>query len=175
MYWRFQRTGQTSFFIYDCYMPVILIIICWVSLLIMYKIKKTRWFTRYGSKVYSAVHKMHEISLMYVTMASIVEFTYFETTSLDRFVSAGVCLLFNFYFVAYELYIYCDMLKYPLAEIGNNYYEYYVTKYGCFLKNICYQEYYVIYFSFRFMKSGHLSIGSVLTTSTFYPITKNLS
>lgn len=145
MYWRFQRTGQTSFFIYDCYMPVILIIFCWISLLIMYKIKKTRWFTRHASKVYSAVHKVHEISLMYVTMASIVEFTYFETTSLDRFVSAGVCLLFNFYFVGYELYIYYDMMKYPLAEIGKNYYDYYVIRYGCFLKNIRCQEYYVIY------------------------------
>lgn len=105
--------------------------------------QKTRWFARHAAKVYSAVHKVHEISLMYITMASIVEFTYFETTSLDRYVSAGVCLLFNVYFVAYELYIYYDMLNYPLTEIGNNLYEYYVTKYGCFLKNIRYQEYYV--------------------------------
>lgn len=69
-------------------------------------------------------------------MASIVEFLYFETTSTQRFVSAGICILFNIYFVLYELYIYYDMLRYPLAKIGNRLYDYYVIRYGCFLKNI---------------------------------------
>ena len=30
------------------------------------------------------------------------------------------------------------MIKYPLAEIGNRYYDYYVLRYGFFLKNIRY-------------------------------------
>jgi hypothetical protein len=31
------------------------------------------------------------------------------------------------------------MLTYPLAEIGNRYYDYFVIRYGCFLKNVRYE------------------------------------
>jgi hypothetical protein len=34
LYWRFQRTGMTSFFIYDCYIPILLISFCWIIALI---------------------------------------------------------------------------------------------------------------------------------------------
>ncbi len=77
MYWRFQRTGQTSFFIYDVYMPMFLIFLCWVGVVVAYCCTKKRWYMRYASNLYSAVHKIHEVSLMYITMASIVEFIYF--------------------------------------------------------------------------------------------------
>jgi hypothetical protein len=43
--------------------------------------------------------------------------------------------------VAYHLYIYYDMLRYPEAVIGNDQYEYYVTRYSTFLKNIRFEEY----------------------------------
>lgn len=36
MYWRFQRIGQSSFFIYDVYMPLLLVLTCWVLALIAY-------------------------------------------------------------------------------------------------------------------------------------------
>jgi hypothetical protein len=77
MFWRFQRTGQTSFFIYDVYIPVFLIMLCWIGLIVAHCSKKKRWYLSYASKLYSAIHKIHEISLMYVTMAAIVEFIYF--------------------------------------------------------------------------------------------------
>ena len=144
MYWRFQRTGQTSFFIFDVYVPMFLIGLCWIALLIAHKSKGERWFASYGPHIYSAVHKIHEMSLMYITMASIVEFIYFTPTSAERFISAIICIIFNVYFAAYELYIYYDMIKYPLAEIGNKAYDYYVTRYGCFLKNVRFEEYDVI-------------------------------
>jgi hypothetical protein len=41
----------------------------------------------------------------------------------------------------YELYVYYDMIKYPLAEIGNRFYDYYVLRYGFFLKNVRFEEY----------------------------------
>lgn len=34
--WRFQRIGQSSFFIYDVYMPLLLVLTCWVLALIAY-------------------------------------------------------------------------------------------------------------------------------------------
>ena len=141
LFWRFQRTGQTSFFVFDCYMTAFLIALCWVGLLVVHRGRQKRWYTVHAGKVYSAVHRIHEISIMYVTMAAIVEFIYFEPTSSERFVSAVVCVAFNVYFIAYELYIYYEMMRYPLAEIGNRYYEFYVIRYGCFLKNLRHEEY----------------------------------
>lgn len=173
MYWRFQRTGQTSFFIYDCYMPVFLIILCWILLFIAYKCQHMHWHARHAGKIFSATHKIHEISLLYILMASIVEFTYFETTSLQRFVSAGICAVFNLYFIIYELYIYYDMLKYPMAEIGNRLYDYYVLRYGFFLKNIRYIEYDVSVFIFRSTKNGLLNTGSDPTITTSFLTTKS--
>ena len=52
--------------------------------------------------------------------------------------SAVICVVFNVYYAIYHLYIYYDMLKYPMAEIGNKLYDYYVIRYGTFLKNIRY-------------------------------------
>ena len=108
--------------------------------------KHKHWYYRHADKLFSAVHKIHEFSLLYITMASIVEFIYFEPTSAQRYISAILCVAFNVYFVIYELYIYYDMLKYPLARIGNRLYDYYVVRYGCFLKNIRFEEYDVIPF-----------------------------
>jgi hypothetical protein len=52
---------------------------------------------------------------MYITMAAIVEFIYFEPSSMERIISAIICVIFNVYFAFYELYLYYDMLKYPMA------------------------------------------------------------
>jgi len=32
--WRFKRTGHTSFLIFDCYMNIFLIVLCWALVLI---------------------------------------------------------------------------------------------------------------------------------------------
>jgi hypothetical protein len=42
VHWRYQRTGQTSFFLYDCYIPIMLISICWIGALVGH-ILKTRY------------------------------------------------------------------------------------------------------------------------------------
>jgi hypothetical protein len=48
-----------------------------------------------------------------------MEWFYFDGASTDRWISLLICLLFTAYFVAYELYLYYDMIKYPEAIIGN--------------------------------------------------------
>lgn len=73
---------------------------------------------------------------MYVTMAMMLEWLYFDAGSLVRWVSLIVCLTFTCYFIGYHLFIYYDMMDYPSAAIGNAKYEYYLTRYSCFLKNI---------------------------------------
>lgn len=54
-----------------------LIIICWVLMIVAHLCKDKIWYPNYAGKLFSAVHKVHEISIMYVTMAAIVEFIYF--------------------------------------------------------------------------------------------------
>lgn len=44
MYWRFQRIGQTSFFIYDVFVPMLLIVICWILMIIAHKCKDAKWY-----------------------------------------------------------------------------------------------------------------------------------
>ena len=70
---------------------------------------------------------------------------YFEPSSMERWISLGLCILFNIYFLAYELYIYYDMINYPLAQIGNKKYDYYVIRYGSLLKHMRFFEYDVRY------------------------------
>jgi len=77
IYWRFQRTGQTSFFIFDVYLPAFLIAVCWIGVIVSICCKKKRWYTSFSIKLFPIVHKIHEITLMYVTIAIILEFIYF--------------------------------------------------------------------------------------------------
>lgn len=90
---------------------------------------------------YSFTLKVHEISIFYISLSTLLEWIYFDAASLQRWISFGLCMLFNFYFLCYELYIYYDMINYPAAAIGNEKYEYYSLKYGSLLKNIRFQEY----------------------------------
>jgi hypothetical protein len=51
-------------------------------------------------------------------MNTLLEWFYF-TPSFERFLSLGICIIANIYFLAYEVYIYYDLMKYPAAIIGN--------------------------------------------------------
>ena len=59
MYWRFQRTGQTSFFIFDVYMPAFLILICWIGMYLSRYNKNKKWYKPYSVKLYPIVHRIH--------------------------------------------------------------------------------------------------------------------
>lgn len=90
-------------------------------------------------------HKVHEVSIMYIMLSTILQWFYFDTNSLERWLSLAFCIIVNVYFLIYELYIYYDMIKYPVAQIGNQKYEFYAIRYGSYLKNIRYEEYDVKY------------------------------
>jgi hypothetical protein len=58
--WRFLRTGHTSFFIFDCYMNIFMIILCWALVIIgQCVIKKKKALKEYLGKFYSLLHKVH--------------------------------------------------------------------------------------------------------------------
>jgi hypothetical protein len=126
-------------------MNIFLIVLCWVLVFlgkccINHKLKHKNILGSF----YSLTHKIHEISIFYITLATILEWLYFDLGSVERWVSFGLCIGFNTYFFIYQLYIYYDMIGYPLAHIGNEKYEYYCLKYGSILKNIRYEEFNVI-------------------------------
>lgn len=78
---------------------------------------------------------------MYIMLSTILEWLYFDSNYLERWLSLAFCIIVNVYFLIYELYIYYDMIKYPVAQIGNQKYEYYAVRYGSYLKNVRYEEY----------------------------------
>lgn len=72
--WRFARTGHTSFFIFDVYPILALIGVSWILLIISYCINKHKplLFKQHVGKFYTFVHKVHEVSLMYIVLATIL-------------------------------------------------------------------------------------------------------
>lgn len=140
--WRFLRTGHTSFFIFDTYINLFLMVLCWILLAIShYCIQLKNYKKRLISSFYSFTLKVHEISIFYISLATMLEWIYFDAASIERWMSFGFCILFNVYFLVYELYIYYDMINYPAAVIGNSRYDYYSVRYGSLLKNIRFVEY----------------------------------
>lgn len=120
--WRFKRTGFTTYFLLDCYMQIILIVVSWALVFIARKLDgKVR--PTIISKFYSAFHWLHEICIFYLSLGLVLEFMYFDSTSTLRVISMVVCLLFNVYYLIYELYIYYDLIKYPTLQIGTSQYR----------------------------------------------------
>lgn len=119
--WRFARTGHTSFFIFDAYPILALLAISWIAIIIIFCLRKKNphFFRKHAGKLYSFIHKVHEISIMYILLTTILEWMYFDSNYYERWLSLGLGVIANVYFLVYELYIYYDMLKYPIAQIGN--------------------------------------------------------
>lgn len=142
--WRFKRAGFSTFFIIDIYLQIILIVVSWLLLLLFVKgIFRKNPTHPHVRKMFMIFHKIHEISLMYVTIALVLEWLYFQKQQEGtyRWVSLAVCVMLLVYFLVYELYIYYDMFQYPEAHVNTRSYLIYATKYGHFLSKIRYEEY----------------------------------
>lgn len=71
MYWRFHRTGFTTFFIYDCYAQMLLIALSWLLVIVARCLEnKARQGTI--SKLYSLFHSLHEITIFYLALALVL-------------------------------------------------------------------------------------------------------
>lgn len=118
--WRFRRTGYSSFFIFDTYNNIFMMVLCWILLAIAhYCIKHKIQHKKVMSAFYSFTLKVHEITIFYIGLSTLLEWIYFNAASFERWLSFGFCIFFNIYFLVYELYIYYDMINYPAAVIGN--------------------------------------------------------
>ena len=95
-------------------------------------------------RVYSIFHKVHEISILYLTISLILGWTYisqgsYKIVGLRSFSIVISCALLLYYFI-YHLYMYYDLFQYPCAHIRTRSYLNYATKYGCYLSNLRYEE-----------------------------------
>jgi len=74
---------MTSFFIYDVYIPVLLIVTVWILGLVGWFLKKNcKCFNGYEMRYFTVVHKIHELTTLYVTTAMVLEWLYFDAASL---------------------------------------------------------------------------------------------
>ena len=122
MYWRFNRTGFTTFFIYDCYMQMFLIAFSWLLVLVA-RCLENRAKQGTISKLYSLFHSLHEITIFYLALALVLELLYFDISSTTRLVSLVLCVCFNLYYLIYQLVVYYDLIKYPMLQIGSGEYH----------------------------------------------------
>lgn len=81
--WRYQRTGHSTFFLYDAYIPMMLICILWLIGLIVYVGR--RWhnaaFVKAEGCFFSFMYKMHEGVIIYLTTATVLEWMHFDAAS----------------------------------------------------------------------------------------------
>lgn len=77
---------MTSFFLYDVYIPLLLIGTAWLSLAIYNCVKKRQGDAACCKKhrgfFFTILHKLHEICLLYVTIAMMMEWLFFDAGSL---------------------------------------------------------------------------------------------
>jgi len=50
---------------------------------------------------YSFTIKVHEITIFYISLTTLLEWIYFDAASLERWISLGMCIFFNVYFLFY--------------------------------------------------------------------------
>lgn len=77
-------------------------VLCWILLAIShYCIKHKLTQKRVLGAIYSFTLKIHEITIFYLSLGTLLEWIYFDARSIERWVSFGFCLLFNVYFLFY--------------------------------------------------------------------------
>ena len=135
-YWRFERTGWSTYFVLDTLLQVIAILFCWIVLGIAKCRYKKHPYHKNVGRAYTIFHKIHEISILYVTISLILEWVFSSGTSGLRWGSFFVSCVLMIYFLVYTLHMYYDLFQYPSAHINTRSYLYYATKYGSFLSHI---------------------------------------
>jgi len=116
--WRFSRAGFSTFFIFDCYMQAILILGSWLLVLIGSCIQR-KVHRNIMDRIWSIFHRFHEITLFYLSIGLVLEWTYFDSSSFLRILSLSACLLFNLYYLCYQLYVYYQLVPLPYLQLGS--------------------------------------------------------
>lgn len=142
--WRFYRTGHTYFFIFDTYMIVSLLIVSWLLLLIP-KLLYEHLTTTSRSIFYNILHKVHELSLFYLGISVALEWLTLSSklNSTDSNLNYGyvygslaMSIVLSVYILAYEVYVFYQLIPFCGVQIRALKYANYVEKFSYFLRDL---------------------------------------
>lgn len=142
--WRFYRTGHTYFFIFDTYMIVSLLIVSWLLLLIP-KLLHEHLTTTRRSIFYNILHKVHELSLFYLGISVALEWLTLslKLNSTDSNLNYGyvygslaMSIVLSMYILAYEVYVFYQLIPFCGVQIRASKYANYVEKFSYFLRDL---------------------------------------
>ena len=58
--WRFERTGQTGYFLFDAYIPILMTILCWLPIIIFNCMpNQNKTVRKLRSITYTCLHRIH--------------------------------------------------------------------------------------------------------------------
>lgn len=119
---------------FDTYLILGLLVVCWV-LLIIPRACSQRISTSRRSIFYNILHKIHEISLFYITIGVILEWltlpnkmnsTSFNQDYVYVYISLGLSIVAAVYFLVYEVYIFYRLIPFGHVQAGSSKYAAYV-------------------------------------------------
>ena len=137
--WRFTRTGHNSYFLFDTYIQLALLVLCWLILLVLHLIRKRA--PKLVSPGYTLLHRVHEVVLFYVWIGALLEWLTFTQHSAYQAASLALSILIVLYFLLYEIYVFYQLIPYPYADIRSAKFASYIEKYSFFLRDLKFEEY----------------------------------
>lgn len=126
--WRLSRTGFTGYFLFDAYIPVLVIIVSWVPISILKLWSKWRSPAKIGSMLYTILHRAHEISMFYIMISLCLEWAYFPQHSVApyKYLSFGSSILLVLYCLAYEIHCFYKIIPFPYTDLGSTKFDFYI-------------------------------------------------
>lgn len=148
MDWRFERTGHTGYFIFDAYVPLLIIICTWIPIIVLEILsnklkKKALQIKKLKTIFYSILHRLHEICMFYLLLALCLDWAYFTSHSLTyyKYASLSAGVLFAVYCLIYEIHAFYKIIPYTYTDISSKKFDLFVEKYSFFLRDIRFEEY----------------------------------
>ena len=138
-FWRFTRTGSSTYFMFDTYLQLSLIVLCWIIIFAVQVFQKR--FPRLVGVGYTFLHRVHEIAYFYVWIGILLEWLAFDPNAEYRIPSLCLSIVATLYFLIYYIYVFYRIIPYAFVESSSKKYADYVEKYSFFLRDLRFEEY----------------------------------
>ena len=122
--WRFLRTGNSTYFMFDTYLQLGLLLFCWIMIFALQVFKKR--FPRLIGFGYTFLHRVHEISLFYVWISILLEWMTFDANEDYRIASLCMSIVATLYFLIYQVYVFYRIIPYAFVESSSKKYAEYI-------------------------------------------------
>jgi hypothetical protein len=147
--WRFTRTGHSSYFVFDTYLVLGLLVLSWLVIAGV-RLFHSRMTSQKRSIFYTVLHRVHEFGLFYISLSVALEWLTFSKKLSDSgqnsnfvyaYASFGVSIFAVLYYLAYEMYVYYRIIPFGSTEAGSKKYLDFIEKYSFFLRDLRFEEY----------------------------------